>query len=214
MSFSLHTAHSLFYLLPEKDHQGQTSYFAAYLLTWLLDYAGYPLSFLTKAIFRRILEVADQGFFNRVSKNSLFEGATEQLHSLALLIDSEPFHESEEKVVSQQALAALSSSFEAFESADLPMECGMVFFWPLSVDERFVSLVQQRTVIACILIAYYCAQLHALGHYWFIGRKAHFLLAEIAASLPARLLHWIDWPKRILSIDYGQRLFEARANSP
>lgn len=138
---------------------------------------------------------------DRARKNNLFDGVDEQLHKLGQYIKSEPL-EPEEKVIGQQALTALSSSFEAFESAELPLECGMAFFWPLSVHEGFVSLVQQKNIIACILIAYYCAQLHTLGQYWFIGRKAHFLLSEIASILPSKLLYWIDWPKSILCKDY------------
>ncbi|OKL57772.1 hypothetical protein UA08_07075 [Talaromyces atroroseus] len=70
----------------------------------------------------------------RARKNNLFDGVDEQLDKLSQYIESEPL-DPEDKVIGQQALAALSSSFEAFESADLPLECGMAFFWPLSVHE-------------------------------------------------------------------------------
>ncbi|KAL4940669.1 hypothetical protein BDV06DRAFT_213312 [Aspergillus oleicola] len=70
-----------------------------------------------------------------------------------------------------QALDRLKASFICIENAPPPLECGMLYMWPLSVEEQFFTFLRQRHPVALVLLAFYCAQLRAFEDYWFVGRQ-------------------------------------------
>ncbi|RHZ43560.1 uncharacterized protein CDV56_101857 [Aspergillus thermomutatus] len=116
------------------------------------------------------------------------------------LIESDPA-EPEERNTFSQALHHLQLSFKAIHNAELPLECGMIYMWPLSVKEEFFDLLRQRRAVALVLLGFYCAQLHVFCDYWFVGRRGHLLFSSISAVLPSRLASWLDWPRDFIFED-------------
>lgn len=136
---------------------------------------------------------------NTHTYSRLFLGLDEPINQLQHLVASEPIDEGERSIYTH-ALSELVSSFRSIENAETPAECGMVFIWPLSVCDEFVGRIEQKSPIALILLAYYCAQLRCFSHFWFIERQTSAILSRISAILPVRLEAWLEWPRRFCTV--------------
>ncbi|KAI2817542.1 transcriptional regulator family: Fungal Specific TF [Aspergillus niger] len=129
--------------------------------------------------------------------NKLFLGIENELHQLSYFLDVE-LPENHQKFPCVHALEQLDFSFKCIQNAELPLECGMIFIWPLSFEEEFMHLLKEMNVGALVLMAYYCAQLCVFEDYWFVGERARSLFSEISTALPERLWKWLAWPKSII----------------
>jgi hypothetical protein len=123
-----------------------------------------------------------------------------QLDRLRQFIETDTV-EPEEKNTFFQALDRLTLSFKAIHNAELPLECGMIYMWPLSVNEVFFDQLRQRHAVALVLLGFYCAQLHVFSDFWFVGRRGHLLFSSISAVLPSRMAPWLEWPRDFIFQD-------------
>ncbi|KAL2823810.1 hypothetical protein BDW59DRAFT_148366 [Aspergillus cavernicola] len=130
-----------------------------------------------------------------------FKGITIQLTNLHHLIESE-ITPPDQKDTFFHALDRLQASFESIQSAELPLECGMLYMWPLSIEENFFILLRQQHPVALVFLAFYCAQLHAFSDYWFVGRQGAAWLSHVSAALPGRLTSWLVWPRAVVSAEW------------
>ncbi|KAF7587789.1 hypothetical protein BBP40_006699 [Aspergillus hancockii] len=135
---------------------------------------------------------------SRKPSDGLFEGIDEQLDYLSQLIESD-IPKPEQRTICFQALECLKASFRTIQHTELPLECGMVYMWPLAVDDAFIDLLKQKHEIALVLLTFYCAQLHVFSCYWFIGSRSHQLFLKIADVLADRYTSWLEWPEGIIS---------------
>ncbi|GKZ33666.1 hypothetical protein AbraIFM66950_003695 [Aspergillus brasiliensis] len=136
----------------------------------------------------------------RANPNKLFVGIENELHQLSYFLDSE-LSDTHQKLSCGHALERLDYSFKCIQHAELPLECGMIYIWPISVQEEFIYLVKEMNVGALVLMAYYCAQLCVFKDYWFVGERARSLFSEISTALPERLWKWLAWPKGVIYHD-------------
>ncbi|KAL3440277.1 hypothetical protein BJX65DRAFT_35232 [Aspergillus insuetus] len=149
-----------------------------------------------KPLFMR--EFAMDDVNEPTQQTTLFKGLTSHLTALQTLITSK-IPNATERSTFLQTLDRLKASFTCIENAPPPLECGMLYMWPLSVDEQFFSLLQQRHPVALVLLASYCAQLRAFEDYWFVGRQGMVWLGHVEAALIGRLSEWLRWPRGVLS---------------
>ncbi|KAL2858490.1 hypothetical protein BJY01DRAFT_399 [Aspergillus pseudoustus] len=133
----------------------------------------------------------------------LFEDLTPHVTDLHTLITSE-IPNITERDPFLQALARLKASFNTIENAETPLECGLLYVWPLSVEEQFFSLLRQRHPIALVLLSFYCAQLRAFENYWFVGRQGAVWLGHVEAALEGRFSEWLVWPRGVLTHEWGR----------
>ncbi|KAL4912851.1 hypothetical protein BDW62DRAFT_9893 [Aspergillus aurantiobrunneus] len=119
-----------------------------------------------------------------------------QLINLQHLINTETSPTERESFL--VALSRLQSSFEALENADLPLECGTLYMWPIAVDETFFTHLRNRHPVALVLLAFWCAQIPSFSDYWFIGRRGVAWLETVAAAVPPRLEGWLAWPRGVV----------------
>ncbi|RAH73435.1 Zn(II)2Cys6 transcription factor domain-containing protein [Aspergillus aculeatinus CBS 121060] len=149
-------------------------------------------------LFRHEFDISSYQNVVDIPECALFEGLHDQLSRLrTLILEIDPTSESCPRTSCLQALGQLELSFQAILSADLPLECGMIFMWPLTLDEEFLDLVRGKHAVALVLLSFYCAQLHAFANYWFVGHRGLELLVEIAQVVPAPLDAWLEWPRRV-----------------
>jgi hypothetical protein len=130
----------------------------------------------------------------RETSSNIFKGVEPQLGRLWQIVESDTA-DPEERTTFSQALDLLALSFKAIHNAELPLECGMIYMWPLSVNEEFFDLLRQRHAVALLLLGFYCAQLHVFCDYWFVGRRGQSLFSSISAVLPSRFTPWLEWPR-------------------
>ncbi|KAL3455231.1 hypothetical protein BJX64DRAFT_297889 [Aspergillus heterothallicus] len=130
-------------------------------------------------------------------KTSLFKDLTPHLINLHTLITSE-IPNASENAPFLQALDRLKASFHTIETAETDLECGMLYVWPLSVEETFFDSLRQRHPLALVLLAFYCAQLSAFEDYWFVGGQGAVWLGHVEAALEGRLAEWLAWPRGVL----------------
>ncbi|KAL5042233.1 hypothetical protein BDW71DRAFT_217084 [Aspergillus fruticulosus] len=131
-------------------------------------------------------------------RTTLFEGLTPHLNSLQPLIISE-IPDDTERATFLQALDRLKASFTSIENATPPLECGMLYMWPLAVEDQFFDFLRQQHPVALVLLAFYCAQLRAFEDYWFVGRQGAVWLGHVEAVLERRLNEWLLWPRAVFS---------------
>lgn len=122
----------------------------------------------------------------------------DQLDAIRQLIATEPLSE-QERLIYQQATECLEKAFWRLQVCEKPAQCGIIYMWPISVRDEFVGFLLDRSPIGLILLAQYCAQLYLFRGYWFVEDRAHELLSAVAAALPSRLAHWLDWPRQFCS---------------
>ncbi|KAL4977915.1 hypothetical protein BDW66DRAFT_131319 [Aspergillus desertorum] len=97
------------------------------------------------------------------------------------------------------ALDRLRATFTSLAVAERPLECGMLYMWPLSIDEQFFEFLRQRHPVALVLLAFYCAQLHAFEDYWFVGKQGAAWLRHVESALETSFRNWLVWPKAVLA---------------
>ncbi|PYI09286.1 C6 transcription factor [Aspergillus sclerotiicarbonarius CBS 121057] len=128
----------------------------------------------------------------------LFPGIDNQMEGIRQLVASEPLSE-QTRLVYQQATESLEKSFWRLQNCEKPAQCGMIFFWLISVRDEFVGFLVDKTPIGLVLLAQYCAQLYLFRGYWFVEDSAQELLGGVAAALPSRLTPWLEWPRQYCS---------------
>ncbi|RAL13878.1 uncharacterized protein BO97DRAFT_366278 [Aspergillus homomorphus CBS 101889] len=148
-----------------------------------------------RPLFRQDFDVPV--YIAKGNPNKLFVGLENELHQLSSFLDAE-LPEIHQRFSCGHALEQLDYSFKCIQNAELPLECGMIFIWPISVKEEFIYLVKEMNVGALVLMAYYCAQLCLFEDYWFVGERARSLFSEISTALPERLWKWLAWPKSVI----------------
>ncbi|KAL2817578.1 hypothetical protein BJX63DRAFT_385449 [Aspergillus granulosus] len=132
------------------------------------------------------------------NQRTLFKDLARQITSLHNLITSE-IPNNTERDTFLQALDRLEVSFNTIESAEARLECGMLYMWPLSVNEQFFTHLRQRHPVALVLLAFYCVQLRAFEDYWFVGRRGAVWLGYVEVALGGELSEWLVWPRCVLS---------------
>ncbi|KAL5051086.1 hypothetical protein BDW71DRAFT_172251 [Aspergillus fruticulosus] len=104
-----------------------------------------------------------------------------------------------ERTTFLHALDRLRATFTCLASTEKPLECGMLYMWPLSVEEQFFEFLRERHPVALVLLAFYCAQLHAFEDYWFVGKQGAVWLEHVEAALEPRFSDWLAWPRGVLA---------------
>ncbi|KAL2782549.1 hypothetical protein BJX66DRAFT_179686 [Aspergillus keveii] len=127
---------------------------------------------------------------------SIFQDLAPHLSTLHALIMSD-IHDPPERATFLQALGRLEASFNTIRNADTPLECGMLYVWPLSIEEPFLSALRQRHPVALVLLAFYCAQLRAFEDYWFVGCQGAVWLGHVEAALGGRFGECLIWPRGV-----------------
>ncbi|KAL4879316.1 hypothetical protein BJY04DRAFT_229107 [Aspergillus karnatakaensis] len=94
-----------------------------------------------------------------------------------------------------QALEMLVHSFKTISTAERPLECGMLYMWPLSVEDSFFGALRQHHPVALVFLAYYCVQLQAFSDFWFVGERGVVWFKEIENALDGKFAEWLEWPR-------------------
>ncbi|PKY00209.1 C6 transcription factor, partial [Aspergillus campestris IBT 28561] len=128
----------------------------------------------------------------------LFAGLGDQLCRLRSKLASETLSEST-RYVYDQAIYQFEKSCRLIEHAETPMECGMIFCWPISVLEDFLGLIEGRDPLAIVLLGYYSTQLNLFRHFWFVEKRVDALLHTTVATIPSEYAGLLDWPRRFCS---------------
>lgn len=128
----------------------------------------------------------------------MFAGLGDQLCHLRSRLASETLSEAA-RYVYDEAIFQFEKSCRLIERAEMPVECGMIFLWPLSVPEDFLSLIEGRDPLALVLLGFYCTQLHLFRHFWFVEKRVDALLHATLATIPSEYLGLLDWPRRFCS---------------
>ncbi|QKX58042.1 uncharacterized protein TRUGW13939_05162 [Talaromyces rugulosus] len=149
-----------------------------------------------KQLFLREFMVEDAN--ETTNQTTFFKDYGSHLAALQTLITSK-IPNATERPTFLQALDRLKASFTCIENASPPLECGMLYVWPLSVEEQYFEFLRQRHPVALVLLAFYCAQLRAFEDYWFVGRQGAVWLEHVEAVLEGRLNEWLLWPRGVFS---------------
>ncbi|OJJ07717.1 hypothetical protein ASPVEDRAFT_142123 [Aspergillus versicolor CBS 583.65] len=129
-----------------------------------------------------------------------FDGLEEHLAHLHQLIQSN-ISDSISAESYLRALDRLKASFETIRCFELPLEIGLLYIWPLSIDEPFFNELKQRHPVALVFLATYSVQLHAFSDYWFVGQQGFAWLSRISAVLPGEFHEFLTWPRLYSSQD-------------
>ncbi|CEL09774.1 hypothetical protein ASPCAL12903 [Aspergillus calidoustus] len=148
-------------------------------------------------LFRR--EFMDNDADQPTNQPPLFPDLPDHLSTLSTLITSE-IRSSADQPTFHQALSRLRASFASIENATPPLECGMLYLWPLSVEEEFFTFLRQRHPVALVLLAFYCAQLLVFEDYWFVGGQGRVWFRRVEEALGGRFGESLDWPRRVLGV--------------
>lgn len=140
--------------------------------------------------------------YNVIRSNSWFKGSEEQLSALRSFIQSE-VTDPDQRQKCVEAIDPLGWSFKAMQNAEVPLECGMIYMWPLAINEGFLDILKGKHPVALILLAFYCTQLHLFSDYWFVGQRGQVLLSEVSLILPSQFTSWLDWPRAMISQKWG-----------
>ncbi|KAJ0415767.1 hypothetical protein BJY00DRAFT_326717 [Aspergillus carlsbadensis] len=149
-------------------------------------------------LFRR--EFIDDGANEPKPHPTLFPDLPHHLSTLSTLITTEIPSPTDQSIFNQ-ALSRLQASFASIENATQPLECGMLYLWPLSVGEEFFTFLRQRHPVALVLLAFYCAQLRVFEDYWFVGGQGRVWLGRVEDALAGRFAEWIVWPRGVLGVE-------------
>lgn len=164
----------------------------------LKPYMGHVRNSTLGPLFRQEFGMLE--FDERETSSNLFQGVEFHLDRLRHFIETDTA-DSDERNTFSQALDHLTLSFKTIHNAELPLECGMIYMWPLSVNEESFDQLGQRHAVALVLLGFYCAQLHVFCDYWFVGRRGHLLFSSILAALPSRMVPWLEWPRDFIFRD-------------
>ncbi|KAL4904637.1 hypothetical protein BDW74DRAFT_185543 [Aspergillus multicolor] len=143
----------------------------------------------------------DQIAASNPSSTPLFKNLTPNLEALERLITTTPIIPTSAQPTFLQALSRLKATFVCIETCNAaqPLECGMLYMWPLSIEEEFFAFLQQRHPVALVLLAFYCAQLHAFRQYWFVGGQGGVWLACAEEALDGEYREFLGWPRGVLA---------------
>ncbi|KAL3469573.1 hypothetical protein BJX99DRAFT_69239 [Aspergillus californicus] len=133
---------------------------------------------------------------------SRFQGITSQLEHLHDFVNSE-IAIPEDRETFFQALGRLKASFNSIQNAEPPLECGMLYLWPLSIEEPFFNFLRQRHPVALVLLAFYCAQLYAFSDYWFVGKQGAAWLSHVTVALGGRFDGLLEWPRAVVEREWN-----------
>lgn len=122
----------------------------------------------------------------------LFTGLNEQIEQLRHRLSMESLNEAD-RLIYDHAISEIGRTCRAIEHATKPVQCGMIFM-PLSVREEFVGFLKTKQPFALVLLAYYCTQLHAFSHFWFVKQRAGVVLSGISAEMPSEYADLLKWP--------------------
>lgn len=98
------------------------------------------------------------------------------------------------------ALAKLETAFNFMHVANLPLEPGAAFVWPIMLQRESIHRFTEQPPLSLILLAHYCVILHRIDGYWFFSGWYKALLIEITEALPLELRSWVVWPKNICGL--------------
>ncbi|KAJ0426809.1 hypothetical protein BJY00DRAFT_297786 [Aspergillus carlsbadensis] len=149
-----------------------------------------------KQLFMR--EFAMDNINEPIDRTTIFKGLTPQLISLQTLITSKTPNATKRSTL-LQALDRLKASFTCIISAPRPLECGMLYMWPLSIKKQFFDFLQTQHPMALVILAFYSVQLYAFKDYWFISGQGAAWLGHVKVALEGRLSKWLLWPRGVLS---------------
>ncbi|KAB8253779.1 hypothetical protein BDV32DRAFT_133503 [Aspergillus pseudonomiae] len=125
----------------------------------------------------------------------LFHGLNDQIHRLRYRLTVEVLEE-EERSILEHAIIELKKACQRIERAHSPSACGLIFIWPITVRNGFISLIEKRQPFALVLLACYCAQLHVFRRFWVMESRAESLLSEVLAVMPPGYADLLDWPRQ------------------
>ncbi|RDW72583.1 uncharacterized protein DSM5745_07755 [Aspergillus mulundensis] len=137
------------------------------------------------------------------STPALFKNLSPHLDALHKLIATTPSIPPTSQPTFLQALSRLKATSACIEACNArqPLEVGMLYMWPLSLEEEFFAFLQQRHPVALVFLAFYCAQLHAFRQYWFVGGQGGAWLECVEEALDGGYGEFLAWPRGILSGD-------------
>lgn len=133
--------------------------------------------------------------FHRDTPLRLFHGLNDQINRLRYRLTVEVLEE-EERSILEHAIIELKKACQRIERAHSPSACGLIFIWPITVRNGFVSLIEKRQPFALVLLACYCAQLHVFRRFWVMESRAESLLSEVLAVMPPGYADLLDWPRQ------------------
>ncbi|KAI9730417.1 MAG: hypothetical protein M1834_005927 [Cirrosporium novae-zelandiae] len=101
-----------------------------------------------------------------------------------------------------QAIEQLHVVFlEVMTSDENRSDLALLFTWPITLSEKFLTLLSSRQPVAMIILAHFVAFLHYKKSYcWWLSQSNKHIINAINVSLGFNYREWLSWPKQICKI--------------
>ncbi|KAL4946552.1 hypothetical protein BDV06DRAFT_208661 [Aspergillus oleicola] len=120
---------------------------------------------------------------------------SDRLINLTQLISSEV--PPTERDTFEHALSRLRRTYRAIDLA-ATLECGLLYVWPIAVEEEFFNHMKVGHPVALILLAHWCALIPRFSDYWFIGNRGRDWFGRVEDMIPERLTEWLVCPREAI----------------
>lgn len=76
----------------------------------------------------------------------------------------------------------------------------LMFLWPVSLSDKFVTLLKEKRPRALVIFAHYCALLKRIESYWWVDGRAEYELVRIERSIEEldKWKKWLVWPTKMV----------------
>lgn len=132
-----------------------------------------------------------------------FYGTTESLRAQSVVEDmliaraqarldqlSKAIAESSDPMTNATCQAPLQSLRDSFTNFS---QSRFVLLWPISLSKDYMALLDSKSPVALLVLAYYCVLLESLHHRWWIKGWPPYMLESIRLMLEEKWQVWLDW---------------------
>lgn len=76
----------------------------------------------------------------------------------------------------------------------------LMFVWPITMTDKYVTLLKEKRPRALIIFAHYCALLKLVGVHWWANGRAEYELVRIERSIEDldKWNKWLEWPTKMV----------------
>ncbi|PVI08523.1 hypothetical protein DM02DRAFT_4834 [Periconia macrospinosa] len=81
------------------------------------------------------------------------------------------------------------------------MDRGAIFYWATKIPREFVALLEQKNVVALVIVAHYAVLPGRVRNTWWLENLGPNMVIAVAVALGRDNWHLIEWPVKVLNVD-------------
>ena len=112
--------------------------------------------------------------------------------------NAEIFEDTEHQHFYASAIQELRVAFQRYKT--FRDEPGMVFVWPVIVQEAYIAAVAMKEPLALAILAHYAVLLHRIDGPWWLQGRGKQLIDTVRGLLTPEWLSMISWPLSAVDI--------------